>query len=145
MDGGEDWGVWSETYTMVHLAAEVDDLDEAARELLAWYPFVDTRNLDKDTGRRADARLFVSACARVLEREASIGHPQEATVTAAMRDVATRAEDVLTTWHKEELWRIGELRARHRSRTAIMQASRSHAAVRDTLPTVGAARPAATG
>jgi hypothetical protein len=134
---GDDWLAWM-TYEIVRLAAIFDDVDRAARVLLEWYPLVDTRDLETDNERRTDARSFVSSCIYVLEREASIDHPREAAVDAAMRDVAARAEEMLTNYHHDGFRRIGEVRALHRSRAAIVEARRSHVAARDGLPTVGA-------
>jgi hypothetical protein len=53
----------------------------------------------------------VSACIYVLEREASVGHSQEAAIDAVMRDVAARIENELNQYHWDGFWRIGELRA----------------------------------
>jgi hypothetical protein len=91
---GDDWFVCAATSAIVGLAAAFDDIGGAAQELLEWYPQVDTRDLGRNNDKgRTNARNFVWACINVLEREASIDHPREAAVDAAMRDVAARAEE----------------------------------------------------
>jgi len=102
---------WYASSGFVRLAAGLDDIDRAARELREWRRHVDTRNAGTDNGRRTAARGFVSACIYVLEREASVGHPGGAAVDEVMREVAAQIENELQAYHQEGFWRIGELRA----------------------------------
>lgn len=104
-------GWQDDPFDFVRLAAGFDDIDRAAAELLDWHGRIDTRGVDTDNARRTVARSFVSACIRVLECEASLGHPQEAAIDEIMRDIAARIENELTAAHQEGFWRIGELRA----------------------------------
>ncbi|HZN74175.1 MAG TPA: CHAT domain-containing protein [Micromonosporaceae bacterium] len=130
------WVASSAMYEMVALAAEFDDIDRAAYELIECHPFVDTRDVDNDNRRRTVSRTYVSMCIKVLDRESAIDHPREAELYAAMRDIAGRIEGVLVDHHHRGFRRIGELRALHRSRAAIAQARRSHAVVFDGLPPI---------
>jgi hypothetical protein len=92
-------------------AVEAGDLEGAAEEILAWYPIVQTDDLENDTGKRATARNFISACLRFLDRPDSIGHRRETAVQDVMKDVARRADDVLTADHKEGFKRVNRRRA----------------------------------
>jgi hypothetical protein len=103
---------------MLRLAADYD-LDRAADLVLECYPFVDTRDLEGDDTRRTAAGNFVSMCITVLDRESVLEHPRVDEIDAAMRDVANRAESVLMDHHRDGFQRIGELRARRRSRASL--------------------------
>ncbi|MEV6343787.1 CHAT domain-containing protein [Actinoplanes sp. NPDC051851] len=104
---------------MVRLAAEYGDFAGAVEYLLGRHPLIDTRDLDNDNDRRTKARQFVSMCIRLLEREDFAGHPREAELDAAMRDVARRAADVLNDPHHRGFQRIRETRDRRRFRDTI--------------------------
>jgi hypothetical protein len=130
-----NWWIGSGTmYQMVRLAAESDDLDLAADELLECYPYIDTHDVDNDNTTRTIARTFVSMCIEVLGRESSIDHPREAELYAAMRDIAARTEGVLMDHHHRGFQRIGEMRALRRSGDAMARARRSSVAAIDGLP-----------
>ncbi|MET7419874.1 CHAT domain-containing protein [Dactylosporangium sp. NPDC005555] len=133
---GEDWWVTTATGQMVLLAALADDIDGAVPELRAWHPRVDTRDLEDDNTRRTDARVFVSACSGLLEREASIGHPHEAEIDHLMRDIAARAEDVLTPAHQEGFRRIRLVRTLPATTAAIEGTRRAPGPVGDRLPPI---------
>ena len=126
--GWQDPGTWWLASTglvrMLRLAADYD-LDRAAGLVLECYPFVDTRDLAEDDTRRTAAGNFVSMCITVLERESVLEHPRVDEIDAAMRDVANRAESVLTAYHHDGFQRIGELRARRRFRAAVAPARAS--------------------
>jgi hypothetical protein len=129
-------GANSSLYGFVDVAAEYDDIDRGAAAILDWYPFIDTSAIGRDDTRRWDARNFVSMCIAVLERPASIDHPCEAALEAAMRDVAHRIEGELMDDHRRGFRRVGEIRAFHRSGAAITRIRRSPAAIYDDLPTL---------
>jgi hypothetical protein len=141
-DSGPDLSIAWETLRIVEAAAWADDIDPAVEAVLEWYPKIDTREINDDNERRTDALWFLSACISVLEREASITNPRVQLVDAAMRDVAARAESVLTTFHQDGFRRIRELRDRHVAREAIGASRRSPEAVRHTLPSIPMARAA---
>jgi hypothetical protein len=123
-------------FEIVSAAAARDDIDRAAHLLLEWYPTIDTTAVDTDSFRRAQARSFVSLCGVVLEREASIGHPREADLLAAMREMHDRHEDIPMAHHRAAFQRVGEVRARYRTRAAIADARRSLDAVFVGLPRI---------
>jgi hypothetical protein len=133
-DTGGLWATSWPMYEVVRLAAEFDDIERAAGALLECYPCLDTRDLDNDQQSRMAVHTFVLLCIDVLEREASIDHPREAEVYAAMRDIAVRGDDAMTDSHRRGFQRIGELRAFHRSRASIMGARRSPVGAGDGLP-----------
>jgi hypothetical protein len=130
------WIGSSALFEMVWLAAERDDIGRAADELLECHPYLDTTGLDDNGLRRGVVRNFVSMCIRLLEREASVDDPSAERLHAAMRDVAERAEEVLMADHRQGFQRIGEVRARHRSRAAITRARRSPEAAVEGLPPI---------
>ncbi|GAA1607576.1 CHAT domain-containing protein [Catellatospora bangladeshensis] len=131
----DDWWIASSVmFGMVQVAAEFDDLDRAAAELLECYPFVDTRDVDDDNTTRTLSRNFVSMCVLVLERERSIDRHWETKLLAAMHDVADRIRGVLMDHHHRGFQRISEIRALHRSRAAIAGARRSATSVFEGLP-----------
>ena len=130
------------TLRIVAVASEVDDIDPAVEMLLEWYPKIDARDIDDDNRRRTDALWFVAACTYILEREASITNPRVQVVDAAMRDVAARAEPVLTASHQDGFRRHRELRDRHVAREAIGASRQSPEAIRHTLPSLAMARTA---
>ncbi|UQU63999.1 CHAT domain-containing protein [Couchioplanes caeruleus] len=120
--------------TMVMLAADFEDFDGAAEYVLERHPLVDTRDLQEHNQRRTEARNFLSMCIELLERESFAGHPREAEIDAAMRDIARRAADVLTDHHQRGFQRIRELRDRRRFRAALR---RTRAERVEGLPPVG--------
>jgi len=119
---------------MVMLAAQFEDFAGAADYLLERHPLVDTRDLEDDNQRRTEARNFLSMCIELLGRESFAGHPREAGIDAAMRDVARRAAGVLMDHHHRGLQRIREMRDRHRFREAIR---RTRAERVEGLPPIG--------
>ncbi len=133
---GASWMASWPMSEMVAVAARFGDVDRAADEILGCYPFIDTRDVDNDNTRRTISRGFVSTCIGVLECEATIDHPREAEIYAAMRDVANRIDGVLMDHHHRGFQRLGEMRAFHRSRAAIAQARRAASAAFDGLPPV---------
>lgn len=114
------------TFLMVQTAIELDDLDAVAEEILAWYPLVETIDLENDNERRTVARQFVAACIDFLSCSKSIGHPQEQAVQELMRDVGGRAEDVLTTQHARGFKRVWDMRATRAEAIRLAEQSRSH-------------------
>ena len=145
--GLKEFWVSTAAANIVGLAAEFDDLDRAAHEILELHPSIETRDLESDgnSDDRTIARQFVSMCIDVLERESSIDHPCEGALFAAMRDVAKRADTVLTSDHSRGFQRIGELRALHRSRASIALTRRSLATIYDDLPAFSTLPPGKRG
>ncbi|MGI5239768.1 CHAT domain-containing protein [Dactylosporangium sp. CA-139066] len=122
---------------MLELAAKLDDIDRAVREIMDQYPHVDTRDIEGDHGKGVIAANFVSACAAVLVRESSMDHPRADEVYAAMRDVASRADGVLVYYHHRDMQRAAEVRDLHHARVNLAQTRRS--SMLDGLPRVGPA------
>lgn len=102
---------WYASADFVRLAAGFDDVDRAARELGEWRRHVDTGVYGTDNQQRTSARTFIWACVLVLKREASIGHRQEPVIEELMREVGAGMEGELESRYREDLWRVGELRA----------------------------------
>lgn len=127
---------WVTTAEMARLAAEFGDLDGAARELAFWYPHIDARDLDDDSGRDFDARMFLSACIAVLECPATPGRAWERDLDRMMADIRDRVGNNLTPMLDAGFWRIGEMRAFHLARIAIVEEARSATAIRAWLPSV---------
>ncbi|MEU4252935.1 CHAT domain-containing protein [Amycolatopsis sp. NPDC026612] len=94
------WSLCSTRFRMVGLAVGAGELTAAAHEVLAF--FEDVRNLsEKDLEHsrdRGNARLFFHTCLVFLGDPRSVGHREEARVTAAMTTIGNllRASDYLT-------------------------------------------------
>lgn len=123
-------------FELIAFAAKTDDIDRATAELLDWYPHVDTGDPENDNQSRTDVRGFVSLCARVRERPASIGHPRAADLEAAMRDVLHRAREWITDDTLRVIRSGEELRAVHAAGQALVEAGRADT-VRTGLPRSG--------
>jgi CHAT domain len=108
------WPAYIALSRALRTAVEVGDLDFAAQQILAWHGVVDTDDLENDRKNdpRAIARTFVGVCVAFLESPASMGHPAETKVDAAMRDIAARAASVITTDNGLGIQRTAHLRAR---------------------------------
>ncbi|MEV6851132.1 CHAT domain-containing protein [Actinoplanes sp. NPDC051411] len=112
---GSDWTA----YEMVMLAARYRDFSPAADLVLELHPGVDTRDVENDNTRRTAARYFVAMCIDLLTQEAFLDHPRAEAVDAAMRDIATRAEDAMNPSHEKGFQQIREVRDRRRFRDRI--------------------------
>ncbi|WP_410597365.1 hypothetical protein [Amycolatopsis sp. lyj-23] len=94
------WNLSAARFRMVGLAVDAGELTAAAHEVLAY--FEDVRDLsEKDLEHndgRSQARLFFHTCLVFLGDPRSVGHPEEAGVTAAMTKIGDllRASDYLT-------------------------------------------------
>lgn len=119
---------------MVRLASIGGEIGRASLEVLECYPFIDTHDVEEDNTQRTVARTFVSMCVDILVCDPMLEHLLSARVDAAMLDVAGRAEDVLMDHHHRGFKRLGELRARARSRAALARTRRSTASAFDGLP-----------
>ncbi|MFG1917501.1 CHAT domain-containing protein [Micromonospora sp. NPDC048898] len=133
------WMTTTSMFEMVRLAAAFADLDPAMDDVLECYPLVDTRDVDDDNTRRTISRTFVSMCIVLLECPSSIGHPREAELHDAMRDVAGRIEGVLIHQQHEGLRRVAEIRALDGTRATIVRSRRSSAVALAGLPSVSSA------
>lgn len=129
----DDFRVMAGVYGVISTAAQFDDIDPAAAELLEIYPLIDTRNVEDNNANRTHSRQFVALCIMVLEREASIGHPSEAALDAAMYDVHIHAETVMMEARKQGLRSVRELRARRASSGLIAQTRSSATSIQDDL------------
>lgn len=119
---------------MVRLASIGGEIGRASLEVLDCYPFVDTDDVEEDNTQRTVARRFVSMCIDVLVCDPLQEHLLSARVDAAMLDVAGQAEEVLMDHHHRGFRRLGELRARARSRAVLARIRRSTASAFDGLP-----------
>ena len=132
------WWTMFSASMMVSQAAQYDDLDPAAAEVLEVYPLIDTSDLEDNSQNRAHSLQFLSMCISILSRDASIGHPHEEAVLAAMRDVANRAERELSADLTKGLQQVAEMRAMHRAQLAITEERQSLDSLYDDLPTATA-------
>lgn len=121
----EAWKAWRvdgsgwPAYQMVMIAASFADFPPAADLVLDLHPGIDTSDVENDNMRRTRAREFVSMCIELLSREAFLDDPRAEAVAAAMRDVAARIQDVLTTGHEKGFQRVREVRDQRRFRDRI--------------------------
>lgn len=130
----DDYVLSSAMRELVRLASELGDLDRAARELLEWYPCVDTSDLDNDHKRRGLVFSFLLMCVALLQQEAFLDHPRHEELYAALRDVAARSDRELTGDQRRAIQLVGELSAFHRCRAAIARSRRSSGPIIDGLP-----------
>jgi hypothetical protein len=131
-------------FKMLRLAALFGDFDPAAALVLGYYPDAplgERRVFDNDEDRDRDywqrvrtGAIFVLMCAELLLHEPFHGSARAGEVDAAMREVASRNEDVLTVPDQEKLARVGEVRARYHSRMLL---ARNRAAGTGPLPRAG--------
>lgn len=122
---GESWLPASGLHSLVHAAVQCGDLDGAADELLVWYPTVESANVETDSKERGALRLFLASCIRFLECHGSIGHPLEADVVDAMRDIAVQGKDMLSADYEPGVKRVSHLRAKITETERIAEVTRA--------------------
>ncbi len=126
---GHGDAVATATYLLALAAARAGDLDVLAAEILAWYPDVDTSDVENDNDSRTKARTFVGCCTTFLLGRGSIGHDATTAVDRALRDVAERAAEVLTVNNMDAIRRVRQLHGGGAEERRLTGVSRSAGAV----------------
>lgn len=95
----------SNLHSAVVLAAlEFGQLDAAADELNLWLRESEFDGLLNDSGRRTNARMLLDGQLRFLGHPAGPPHAACGSIKADAREVATRAQDVLTPDHQARMY-----------------------------------------